>query len=58
MMSQKNLEQVLQEFGLAFDDQAKLADVKHEALVAILESQGITDVDELVQWLSQSKHLL
>ena len=58
MMSQKNLEQVLQEFGLAFDDQAKLADVKHEALVAILESQGITDVDELVQWLSQSNHLL
>lgn len=58
MMSQKNLEQVLQEFGLAFDDQAKLADVKQEALVAILESQGITDVDELVQWLSQSKHLL
>lgn len=57
-MSQKSLEQVLQEFGLAFDDQAKLADVKQAALVAILESQGITDVDELVQWLSRSKHLL
>lgn len=57
-MSQKNLEEVLQEFGLAFDDQIKLADVKHEALVAILESQGITDIDSLVQWISQSEHLL
>jgi len=57
-MHQKNLEEVLQEFGLAFDDQTKLADVKHEALVAILESQGITDVDSLVQWISQSEHLL
>lgn len=57
-MHQKNLEEVLQEFGLAFDDQIKLADVKHEALVAILESQGITDVDSLVQWISQSEHLL
>lgn len=57
-MHQKNLEEVLQEFGLAFDDQTKLADVKHETLVAILESQGITDVDSLVQWISQSEHLL
>lgn len=57
-MHQKNLEEVLQEFGLAFDDQTKLADVKHEALVAILESQGITDVDSLVHWISQSEHLL
>lgn len=57
-MHQKNLEEVLQEFGLAFDDQTKLADLKHEALVAILESQGITDVDSLAQWISQSEHLL